>query len=98
MFKKSYRSIDSYFTVLAHSHNEDQTKLGLAIAKKVIRKAVSRNRVKRLVRENFRHHKIELQGFDLVVMARSQALKATNNELAESLMKHWQNISDNRRT
>lgn len=97
VFKKSYRSVDSYFTVLAHSHSAAETKLGLAIAKKVIRKAVARNRLKRLVRESFRHNKIQLEGFDLVVMARSKALTASNSQLAESLIKHWQGVIDHRR-
>ena len=45
-------------------------RLGLAIAKKQLAKAVWRNRVKRLAREAFRQHKQAVSGYDIVVLGR----------------------------
>ena len=49
---------------LAHS------RLGLIVAGKVVRRAVGRNRVKRLLREVFRARQQDLAGLDLVVRLR----------------------------
>jgi ribonuclease P protein component len=48
----------------------DRARLGLVVPKKVVRQAVRRNRIKRLVREQFRLMAATLPPFDLVVRAR----------------------------
>ncbi|HEV7632550.1 MAG TPA: ribonuclease P protein component, partial [Steroidobacteraceae bacterium] len=55
--------------------------------------AVSRNRVKRTVRESFRLHRAELPGVDLVVGARALARSAHNARLRESLADLWKKIA-----
>lgn len=91
VFRKARRSSDKCFTVLARRSDDAPARLGLAIAKKHCRKASARNRIKRVVRESFRHHQAQLHGIDFVVMNRPAAAMATNQELASSLAKHWQN-------
>ena len=85
-FAGATRRSDRYFTVLACPNSLGHDRLGLAIAKKQLRRAVDRNRVKRLVREYFRR---EVQpagtGFDFVVMARAAARGADNRRLFASL-------------
>jgi ribonuclease P protein component len=44
------------------------TRFGLAVAKRFARRAVERNRIKRLAREVFRHHAVKASGFDLVIV------------------------------
>jgi ribonuclease P protein component len=77
-----------YFTVLVSRRDGGPARLGLAISKKQVRRAVDRNRLKRLAREVFRHHRAELAGNDLVVMARSAAVAADSVRLSESLVRH----------
>ena len=48
-------------------------RLGLAIGKRQVRRAVDRNRIKRIVREAFRQRRSSLPAVDLVVLARSGA-------------------------
>lgn len=91
VFKKARRSRDKCFTVLARRSQSQPARLGLAIAKKHCRKASARNRIKRVVRESFRHHQADLYGIDFVVMNQPAAALATNQELTSSLEKHWQN-------
>lgn len=46
------------------------SRLGVAITKRLTRSSVDRNRMKRLVREVFRHHGIKTAGLDLVLSPR----------------------------
>jgi ribonuclease P protein component len=48
-------------------------RLGLAISKRVSKRAVERNRIKRLLRESFRRVRHQLPPVDMMVMAREQA-------------------------
>ncbi|MDH3977006.1 MAG: ribonuclease P protein component [Gammaproteobacteria bacterium] len=98
VFKKANRSSDRFFTVLYRQNSLPSARLGMAIAKKRINKATSRNRLKRLVRESFRRSKEKLSGVDIVIMARSTADETNNQILFNSLEGHWQKIAqDNKR-
>ncbi len=89
VFAKPVKSSDTYFTLLAITNDFDHPRLGLAIAKKNIRKAVDRNVIKRVVRENFRIQQQSLGNIDIVVLARREALDASPELLRKSLEKHW---------
>ena len=92
VFSKPIKSGSSAFTVLAKQNNLQQPRLGLAIAKKHMRRAVDRNRIKRQIRESFRLYKDTLPAVDVVVLAKHQTNKKTNTELANMLNDHWQKL------
>ncbi|MBM4261872.1 MAG: ribonuclease P protein component [Deltaproteobacteria bacterium] len=63
----------AHFVVISKKIAGDQRRLGVTVSSKV-GNAVARNRIKRLVRENFRRHQHEiLAGTDILVIARSSA-------------------------
>ena len=93
VFNKSVRSSDRYFTVLASPNEIEHPRLGLAISKRRVRFAVGRNRLKRLIRENFRLTQHNYCA-DYVVMAGPQAARATNEELSSALVKHWKVVKE----
>lgn len=64
-------------------------RLGMAIAKKALRRAHERNRIRRLVRESFRHHQATLPPVDVVLMCRSDVLTMSNAELFLQLDSLW---------
>lgn len=74
---------NAYWRVLA-APGEGEARLGIAVSKRRIRKAVARNRLKRIVRECFRHQH-GLPPLDIVVMARAAAGEAENRALWEAL-------------
>lgn len=78
------------FTVLYIDNGKQEARLGLAISKKHCKLAVGRNRLKRLVRESFRHHRAGLSGLDIVVLNQPAAMRASNKALFDSLQRHWQ--------
>ncbi len=89
VFAKPERSTDKYFTVLAIVNELDHPRLGLAIAKKNIKRAVDRNKIKRSARESFRLQQQAMTNLDIVVMARRDAAIANSKTLQASLDQHW---------
>jgi ribonuclease P protein component len=89
VFTNPVKSTDRYFTLLATQNDFGHPRLGLAIAKKMIKKAVDRNTIKRTVRESFRLQQHTMGSIDIVVLARKEALDAPPDELRKSLEKHW---------
>ena len=85
VFKKNQRFSDRYWTVLVHADNTIPHKLGLAIAKKRAKRAVDRNKIKRIARESFRAHQHQLTGLQMVVMNRDAATKETTMALRRSM-------------
>lgn len=83
---------DKHLTLLCRRNDLPQARLGLVIAKRHIKTAVARNRVKRLSRESFRRHQAELAGLDIVVLARTSAAQLTNHELFRVLDTLWQGL------
>ncbi|MFO7602617.1 MAG: ribonuclease P protein component [Gammaproteobacteria bacterium] len=93
VFAKPARRTDKYFTILYLCNDGDVARLGLAISKKRARRAVDRNRIKRLVRESFRQHQDELQGCDFIVLAQNATASADNPTLFKALQNHWRQLS-----
>jgi ribonuclease P protein component len=89
VFARPVKSTDQYFTLLAVRNQFAHPRLGLAIAKKVIKRAVDRNTLKRIARESFRLRQHTLTALDIVVLARRDALTASPEVLRKSLEKHW---------
>jgi len=56
-------------------------RLGLAVSRKVDPHAVGRNRIKRAIRDAFRHCRADLAGGDYVVVARVGAARFSGGEL-----------------
>jgi len=94
VFADPVKSTDKYFTVLAINNPLPHPRLGLAIAKKAIKKAVARNRIKRTVRESFRLQRHQIVNIDIVVLARGDAAKADAQILRKSLERHWLKLVD----
>lgn len=88
VFDNARRVGNPCWTVYGFAHKEsNRTQLGLAIAKKTVRRAHERNRLKRLAREAFRQMQAQLVGVNLVVMAGKAAEAADNATLNQQLVK-----------
>jgi ribonuclease P protein component len=67
-------------------------RLGLAISKRVSKRAVERNRIKRLLRESFRRVRHQLPAVDLMVMAREQAAGVPGAQLLAEIDMLWKKL------
>lgn len=74
-----------YFALIHLACGHDTARLGIAISRRVSPKATERNRIKRTVRECFRHQAEGLVPQDIVVLLRSAAGSASSAELADAL-------------
>ncbi len=67
-FRRSYAN--AYFQVWSRPNELGFARVGVVVAKRIVRQAVFRNRIKRMTRELFRHHAADFSGIDLVVRAK----------------------------
>ena len=85
---------DRFLTVLAVSNELDHPCLGTAVSIRNAGNAVTRNRIKRLIRESFRLNQEKLGGWDLVVLGRPGIGSRSNRQLFSALDNHWRKIAD----
>ncbi|GEM_PF-321627 len=84
VFANAKKFANRHWTFIVRANELPYPRLGLAIAKKQLPKAVWRNRIKRLARESFRQHKQPLAGYDIVVLTRRGMEQVDNQTLVNS--------------
>ena len=78
--------------ILAKPNRLSHPRLGLVIAKKNVRLANRRNRVKRIIRESFRLNQATIPALDIVILARHSIDVMDNAALHVLLVKLWQQL------
>lgn len=78
--------------ILCHQQTsaKEHGRIGFIIAKKAVKRANQRNRIKRIFRENFRKMPQQVQSLDMIVMAKKGADQLSNEQLhklADKLLK-----------
>ena len=91
VFEQAKKLVTSEFIILFRENNLGYARLGLAISKKMIAKAHDRNRIKRLIRENFRQR--ELPAVDMIFLARHGVAKQANAKISTKLSKSWEKLT-----
>ena len=86
-----FRVPHKHFLILATPNQLGCARVGLVFSKKNLKLAVQRNRVKRLVRESFRHQ-TELPDLDIVVLGRQGLMTLDNTELRQLLDELWRRL------
>ena len=92
-----FRVSRAEFLVLARNNRGEKARLGIVVAKKQVKLATERNRVKRVIRESFRLHQSELPQFDIVVLVRNRASSRDNKNLSGILAGLWKKLADKAR-
>lgn len=84
--------------LLARENQLEHPRLGLVIGKKSVKLAVERNRIKRQIRESFRHSQDILNGVDIVIVARRGIADLSNVELRQQFDKMWKRLARQRQS
>lgn len=90
VFANPFKVGTQSFTLLATPNTLEHARLGLIVAKKNVRFAVQRNRIKRIARDCFRHKRPHLKNYDFVILARRGSSELPNELLFVQLEKLWQ--------
>jgi len=82
---KSYAN--PFVVVYCRKNGKDINRIGYTVSKK-LGKAVTRNRIRRRMREVYRHniHRLK-KGFDIVAVARSKTADAAYSEIEEAFLR-----------
>jgi ribonuclease P protein component len=87
-----WRASHRHLLMLARRNESTRHRLGLVIAKKHVRLAVTRNRIKRVAREFFRYLPEGSPTMDVVLLARPGIGELDNATLASILKQQWQRL------
>ncbi|MBC3766640.1 ribonuclease P protein component [Neptunicella marina] len=93
VFQDATSAPSPQLTLLAKHNQVNKARLGITIAKKRVKKAHDRNRIKRIIRESFRLNQSKLSNIDIVVIGKSGVDKLSNRELFELLEKLWKKLN-----
>lgn len=87
------RVSSKHFLILARGKKLPTARLGIIVAKKHVKLAVQRNRIKRLLRESFRLKQTTLPNLDLVVLAKKGVDRLDNPDCASELQYLWNKLN-----
>lgn len=87
------KAVSPNLTMLAKPNNANHPRLGTTVSKKIAKKAVDRNRIKRIMRETFRLQQHNLSGFDIIVIGKLGINDLDNQALSELLNYLWRKLS-----
>ena len=85
LYHKGIHHANDWLVLYLKETQKPQNRLGLTVSKKV-GNAVTRNRIRRLLRENYRLREEHIKiGYDLVFVARTRAAKADFHVLGHAM-------------
>ena len=68
-------------------------RLGMAVSRRVSKRAVVRNRIRRQIRESFRLRRLRLPNCDVLIVARAAAAEQDNKALRQELELLWSKLA-----
>jgi len=85
----THKASNNNLLLLSSLNGLDTSRVGLIISKKKLKRAVDRNRVKRIARESFRYQQNQLVGLDIIVLSRNDLAALSNTELRNIFDRLW---------
>nr|WP_194956213.1 ribonuclease P protein component [Shewanella sp. BF02_Schw] len=93
VFSNPIKASSAEITLLAIPNSEQHPRLGLTVAKRFVKRANQRNRIKRVIRDSFRLHQQDIPDIDIVVLVRNGVMEMENAELHKLIEKLWRKLS-----
>lgn len=92
VFSEGKRKESLYLRLLIRVNNLGYPRLGLRISKKNVKRATDRNRIKRIIREQFRLSQYRLNSLDIVLISKKGIGTLSNKDLRSYLDALWQEL------
>ena len=93
VFAAKPRKVSHQYLLVLYTPNQlSYARLGIIAGKQHLRRAVDRNRVRRVIRESFRHTMATLNGLDLIVMIRAKCSTVDTKTLRNDIDNLWRTI------
>lgn len=90
--KKSSFFASETFTIRVSGNNEKQTRFGIVVSKKTSKKAVLRNKTKRIIREIIKKHLETIEkGKDIIIVSKKILNKKLQKQAEEELLELLKN-------
>lgn len=70
-----------------------QARLGIAVSRRVSKRALDRNRIRRIIRESFRLCRNDLPACDVLLIARAQAAAQSRGQLRADIALIWNHLA-----
>jgi ribonuclease P protein component len=93
VFSNPIKASSAEITLLAIPNIEQHPRLGLTVAKRFVKRANQRNRIKRVIRESFRLNQHDIPALDIVVLVRNGVMEMENADLNKLIEKLWRKLS-----
>ena len=93
VFTNPIKASSAEITLLAVPNEMQHPRLGLTVAKRHVKRANQRNRIKRVIRDSFRLNQHDLPPLDIVVLVRGGVLDIDNEQLRKLVEKLWRKLS-----
>ncbi len=91
--KPLHRLSDKTLTLLAVKNDCNHPRLGIIVSKKKFSRAITRNSIKRIIRESFRLKQTHLGSFDFLIIARRDIIKFKPSERHQQVDHLWLRFS-----
>jgi ribonuclease P protein component len=93
VFSNPIKASSAEITLLAIPNSEQHPRLGLTVAKRYVKRANQRNRIKRVIRDSFRLNQHDIPHLDIVVLVRNGVMEMENAEINKLIEKLWRKLS-----
>ncbi|MCS6124951.1 ribonuclease P protein component [Shewanella baltica] len=93
VFSNPIKASSAEITLLAIPNTEQHPRMGLTVAKRFVKRANQRNRIKRLIRDSFRLNQHDIPHLDIVVLVRNGVMEMENAEINKLIEKLWRKLS-----
>lgn len=91
VFVKANKVVLNNITVLFRPNNLSCPRLGFAISKRFVKKSVLRNKIRRIIKESFRHQRT-ISSYDLVFLVNKTCSKQNIESINLTLEKLWEKL------
>lgn len=93
VFARPAKTAHKSFLALTSPNHLAHPRLGIVLSKNRLKLAVERNRLRRLIRESFRHNKDVLKGVDIIILLRSDCTPLKDSKtIRKDIDTLWQKL------